>query len=430
MSVLILHSDKRKATVFASNIKAYTNQKTLVCTDVDDAVKTLEKNESIKSVVAYCAANTENLDKLSVIKEKLNRSFEIYAINAPQYKNAISIKQGEEMRDVIRNIAKSSGITAKEMANLELPEFFEYSKDILVNGDYPVEIFDLVDNAVYTKISEPGAPLDVEKIKSPSFYVKSVDRLKVLNFVSKEVVASMDRDAQSVEESVANTDSGYNLVHLLTSMGIDKETQKLTDATAKSMLKTVSKSKVLKTLLSKLLADKTSFRYVKDMTTLHIGSMIIDKAEWGNKEIRESLAYVCLLSDISLSSDEQAMIASDSDLLSSKLSGDHKEQVMNHAAESAKIAAQFDKIPLGVESIIKQHHGNSSGIGFVAETSSLTPLALIYMMSEDVARKLILTKKEKKNITAEEIYKSIEDKYSGNSKFKQYFRFFSEISRE
>jgi hypothetical protein len=73
------------------------------------------------------------------------------------------------------------------------------------------------------------------------------------------------------------------------------------------------------------------------------------------------------------------------------------------------------RIPFGVETIIKQHHGTRDGIGFSTYPMSISPLALLFMVAEEWVH--LILKAEELNIKLErkEILQKLRLKYKGFS---------------
>lgn len=435
MAVLVLHSDPTVASVLASNIKVYTNQLTKVFSDVLDAIEYLNSGvDEVSSVVTSSFGNNPELSKIYEFKKANKESFSIFAFGESridEFPQVSFLNKGSEVPDLLKGVAKIKGIKAVDVAKIPVEEYFPFHKSLFIQGNrLKTEIFVKLDNE-YCSLIKPGGAINlkvIEKDQTQFLYVRSEERLKFLAEVTSMISNRLQGSDKSEEESLEANSQGYTLVQMIRILGVTEESQKATDAIVKSMLKSVGKNKVLKSLLSNILNNKSGFRYKKDMMTLYIGSHIVDQAEWGSKEMREKLCYLSLLADISLQTEAQARVSNVTELKRMGCAPAERNQILNHALESSKIAAQFDQLPMGVETLIKQHHGATSGIGFKVDPSSLSPLVLIYMMSEVYAREIIHCNETTESINDHYLQKVLEHKCSASGKFKQYLKYFSELN--
>lgn len=99
--------------------------------------------------------------------------------------------------------------------------------------------------------------------------------------------------------------------------------------------------------------------------------------------MRERMTYIAYFHDISLENPEWMPINSESMLDEASFTREQKKQIQNHALESASIIERFPKIPLGIGTILKEHHGSKTGVGFPDTLSiSIAPLSMMFMVVE------------------------------------------------
>lgn len=71
-----------------------------------------------------------------------------------------------------------------------------------------------------------------------------------------------------------------------------------------------------------------------------------------------------------------------------------KKKIEEHALDSAKILTKFkSRVPLGLETIIKQHHGARDGIGFDSFSQNISPLALVFLVADEWATLMLKSEK-------------------------------------
>jgi uncharacterized spore protein YtfJ len=112
--------------------------------------------------------------------------------------------------------------------------------------------------------------------------------------------------------------------------------------------------------------------------------------DWGTPEQEEKLAFISYFHDIVLPNDKLARIHSKEEMRAANLSPQEKALVEKHAQMAGEIVHRFPKLPMGVDAIIKQHHGQLNGIGFSDHYgANISPVAIVFILSEEVTRLMI-----------------------------------------
>ena len=172
-------------------------------------------------------------------------------------------------------------------------------------------------------------------------------------------------------------------------IGVTDDTAKLALAGIDSMNVIIGQVPTLKALLSNLEASQSSFRYKHCLLGNFLCFHIVSKMEWGTQDQSSKLSMVAFFHDIALNEDSLCEIHSDFELDNADFSDKQKQTVEKHALQAAKLLQQFPDLPLGVDLIIKQHHGTRSGIGLSMNTQSISPLALVFIVAELWAHKIL-----------------------------------------
>lgn len=438
MTVLVFHPNRRISNLFASNVHLYTNQAVIEHNDFEEAISEIRKNKNIKRFITVFKDDFFETDYYKQSKKHLNALDQIFLIhttekleNSSKELENISVFEADEteqispqqvLKHVIRTIAQGLNITSKEMANAQVEDYCQFEKTLLTVGDiYRVDLHICYDDNFQIAVAG-GEKFEMNSIKEDVFFIQSTDRLKFLEHATQCILDELSTSGHDLGSEIEKISQGYNLLNMINAMEINADTKKLTEKTMKTMLVTLSEDKAVKSLLANLLSNKSSYRYVKDMISLHIGSHIIDSAEWGDKELRESLAYLAIFSDISLVQDDMARYNTGEDLLNSCLSSDLKNLIMHHAADSAQIIAKYDIFPSRLEGLIKAHHGSPTGVGFNLNAAALTPINLIFMMAEEYARKIIEASEMGQDLNKDEVVSLLKQKYSENGRFLKYLQ--------
>lgn len=302
-----------------------------------------------------------------------------------------------DIKPVIQASAKFLNITAQDMAKLKVSEYFPipmiYFNSIKLT---PVEVFESLDD-IYNTCFSIGANIDPNIIKTKisegmnSLYVKSEDRLKFVTRLTEEISSNLDLKELSSRDQLLAVENSQNLLRKnMASLGITEETIALSKQNLKNMVGIAKKTPSIKKLLKRLMQNKSGYLYKHTQLLMYVSDHLSKGIDWVNEDQRQKLQFISFFHDISLENDEQARIHSEEDLKRSNLSPEKRELVKKHAQLSAELITKYPKTPMGVEQIIKEHHGEKNGIGFAEHfTANLSPLTIVFVLAEDIVSSMI-----------------------------------------
>ncbi|MFT6603023.1 MAG: hypothetical protein ACJARO_000531 [Bacteriovoracaceae bacterium] len=109
------------------------------------------------------------------------------------------------------------------------------------------------------------------------------------------------------------------------------------------------------------------------------------------KADHEKLAFAAFFKDISfVEHEELARITTYDELEASNISEEDWDLVFNHALESSVLIRKHPEAPLGVDEIVKLHHGAMNGKGFsTANVSKMNSLQQIFLISAEFVKELM-----------------------------------------
>ena len=252
------------------------------------------------------------------------------------------------------------------------------------------------------------------------FYVKESDSAFFYNDLNMKYTRSMEINCLSSEQRTQNTEKSYKyLVNRLKEEGFSPRNIELVDSVVLSIEKITNRmtgSLRIKGHLEYLLSRPQSDVYIHNQLTAVIASSIINKVPWGSAQQSEKLSFAAMFHDLDIvNNSELVQVRSRTELRENNFTADDIERVNRHALNSSLFMQDFPDLPLGVESIILQHHGSQNGIGFVEKPSPavLSPISLGFIIAEKFAHNYIFTVNDK--LTAKEIISTIENEYNSNS---------------
>jgi len=224
-------------------------------------------------------------------------------------------------------------------------------------------------------------PKDIEKYRDmglKEFYIPKDQFTRFVNFVTEKLTGDLSNFKMEKQSNA------YEItIDRLHSLGIDELTMELVDESIKAMEQSLKNMNGLTQFLHAMRSNKLSYSYAHSYLICLILHKIVDQFEWDSAKMKERMTYVAYFHDISLENPEWMKINSEKTLDSASLSREDKKIILNHALESANIIDRFPKIPLGIGTILKEHHGSKSGIGFPETLSiSLSPLSMMFMVVE------------------------------------------------
>lgn len=320
-----------------------------------------------------------------------------------------------ELKLLIKSAAKALNITAKEMSEKVVPDFFPI----------PIAYFMVIKRSVCTVFKAEGDnylelskhdldfPPDLipglAKAGVKHLYVDKLDRLSFVNYVTSELMSLLSSEEVSPSEHLTASEKSMELLtKKLQTIGVNEETIKLAQKNMEVMKQNIRSSPKLSNLFEKLLSNKTSYRFKHTQILTFIGLHIVKNIEWGNQEQEDKMSFIAYFHDIALNTDEEAMIHSNLDLKKSPLNHNSKVLVEKHAQIAAELVAKYPHAPMGADQLIRQHHGTLNGIGFSEHFgSNISPMAVVFIVAEEFTR--IVLRSESLPLNREAMIKELKE---------------------
>ncbi len=421
--VLMIMPEGETRNAFAMNFKAYLNFDVDVANTVVDSIEILNKDESVYDlVVTYTEIGKEPSLKV-LIEYFKDRKLEIPILSLGEDKYVMmsnsneafslySIEEPDDLREAIKTTADIFDIKAVDMIKVPTSQYYpipiEHFTTLL---ESPADVFIKIgkgDSSQYIKRIHSGDGLDTETVERymksgvASLYVESTSRLTFVNALTSNLLKHLEKELTSENPDV-NEDSISQTIQETVAknievLGITPDIQKVCNKSMSKMIKESEKFPRINGLIERLMNNKVSFGFKHTQVTTYMAMAILKKIDWGKEEQEKTISFVSFFHDISLKNDAMAMIRSDAELVSSILSKKDKDLVQKHAQKSAEFIHQYPHMPMGADTIIRQHHGVLNGLGF-SETFSgnLSPLTLVFIVAEECAHLVLKSKFETLN---------------------------------
>lgn len=309
------------------------------------------------------------------------------------------VQSSYHLQNLLRASAKILGVTAKDMASLEVPDYFAVSTGFLIRlREAPCSIYLQVkksnEEPNFVMIAKKGSNLTevIKKFESEgieNLYVNRLDRLLIINKISVvlcDFIKSTEKLGM-VEKSSA-LESGFEFVarDFSQSPAATAEIMNIANACTKVMQEMTKEAPGLRSLLNILDNNKNGYIYTHSMLAAFIASHIVKRVSWGGEGHLEKINFVLFFHDIMLAPIylKHPNLKYEEDLLfSEELTEKEKEVVLNHARLAGELIITYRRAPMGADLLIKQHHGMTNGVGFAIDfKDDISPLSKIVIISE------------------------------------------------
>lgn len=395
---LIVEENSELQRFYSLNFTTWVGSKVLFAKNPDEAIELLNKNP-INLVVTKLMMAKSPCSEL-IWNEIKNKKLTTKLINVGLKKlndEVINLPSALDIQPLMKASAKYLNVTAQDMAQLAMPEYFE------IDVTYFFFLLRSVTD-VYLKNESGEFELFLEALKDypkeainniatkhSKLYVKKNERLKFVTNLTQELATQIPEDNLNKDEQLSVNEMSINLVsEKLKQFGITMETVELSKRNIKNMVESCRRFPTLGNLVQRLLRNRSSYLYKHNQLLMYVCSHLMDNIDWGNEDQKKKINFVCFFHDIVLETDEQAMIYTEKDLKNSGLTDKEKDLVNKHAQLAAELIHKYPNSPMGSDVIIRQHHGVNHGVGFAESfTANLSPISIVFILAENFVDTLI-----------------------------------------
>ena len=437
---LLVENNSKLQSVYNLNLSTWLGLSIVTKKSASEAIEHLQ-NESHTINLIIVRSIIEKTEAAKIMVEYVQKS----GLNIP----IIEIGPGAEVpgcfahvpnslqiKILIQSCARALGITAKDMSQKEVPDFFPipliYFK-IIKSPTCDVYSRDEIDSNQFKVLIKKSAPIESAMINEliqnnvSDLFVDKLERLEFVNYLTSEIMALLTKTEISVDEEITATDKSMELLSKkLLTIGVNEETIKLAHKNMETVRRNVKSHNKLSKLLERLLSNKTSYLFKHTQILTYVSLHIIKNIDWGSPEQEDKVSFISFFHDIVLESDEQARIKSTMELKTSGLDQAQKQLVERHAQLAAEFVAQFPHAPMGSDQIIRQHHGTLNGIGFSEHYgNNVSPIAIVFIVAEEFTR--IILKRETGPFDRTEMLRELKEEFP-TSRFQKVIELLQSIT--
>lgn len=299
------------------------------------------------------------------------------------------------VKDIVSNIAKKMGITAKYMTDLDVGQYYPIPlKYILPGWQATQPFYKKTSDGNYSIVLPKGQYFTKDLIENigidKEVYCLSSYRVEVINSFTTSIKSILEKENLTTVERFAQTEVAFDMIsQSVSTIGLPETTMQLAKTTIRSMEKIVTEVPNLSKLYKMLLDDNKSMRFKHSLICTYLGQYVLKDQSWNNANITQQWSYLCFFHDIILDRDELLLYEYDEDVKKAKISDKDKALILNHAQMTSKVISQMKEIPIGIDTLIKQHHGSKMGNSLSEISMSISPLCIIFILVENYVHFLL-----------------------------------------
>lgn len=421
---LLVEKNANIESFYKLNLSTWLGLETVTKNKAEAALTFLEsEHDKINLIITRATIGQEETAKIILAyleKKSLKISVVVIGPGKEVPGSFAHVPNSLQIKIMIQGAAKALNITAKEMTNKIVPDYFPIAISyfhVLKRSVCPVYAQDLENpkkfNLVLQKLDdfEEKTIIKMSSAGVTHLFVDKMDRLEFVNNVTSELMSKLAKSDVSEDEHITATDKGIELLSKkLQAIGVTDETVELAKKNLETLRANVKGHPKLSKLLDRLLKNKTSYVFKHTQILTYICLHIIQNIDWGNDEQEEKIAFIAFFHDIVLENDAQAMIKSTLELKKSPLTPPQKILVDKHAQMAAELVQKFPHAPMGSDQIIRQHHGTLNGIGFSEHYgNNVSPVAIVFIVAEEFTR--IIMKQEGANLNKTELLRELKEEF-------------------
>ncbi|MGB0454692.1 MAG: hypothetical protein ACPGJV_13370 [Bacteriovoracaceae bacterium] len=445
---LAIGSNPKQKAVNILKLKVYTNVDCIAKSSISDGIELLSEMPNINVIV------TDNFgdesDKIKTLSQFLvENSLKIPIIvlgdcpnEIKDLKNITVIEDHLNNRNIAVEVAKLLSIEMNSPTDdikdelFPIPAYhFTFLKEAIC--DVYITEDETAQDPRYHQIVKADSSINFTKQKIKEFanngvlhfYIPTEHRFEFVQAYSEQVLFELqDPDADPMQKAKATSVALDITSESILENGFTEETVKLSKESMKSLI-TFAKQhtdKKIMGLIANLIKQRTSYKFQLIQLSTILGVHALNELGWNSKEQQEKLGYVAFFHDLLLNTDEMLKISTEEELEASALSPKHKEVVKNHALWVLEILDKYPENHFGALTLVKQHHGAHSGIGFPESfPSNISLLSIVFIVAEAYA-KAIIENYETKEYQDKELFDVIAKKFP-TSQYRKVLKTFATL---
>lgn len=408
--ILVISDNEILNQLYITNLEVYLGAKVTLVDTTKAAINEFKKSRPDIIITMNMINGQDSASEIHAYLLSVKHKTHLVVIGNPgkEIENIVIVPNSYHLQNLIRSCAQLLGVTAKDMAEKEVPQYYPIEGHFLAKiKEVPCNVYMMMKSGDYTMVAKRG-DLIGQTIKQfasegiSNLYVNSLDRLLIINIISTSIVDFLkNTEGLETSEKSEAVKTGFNFAasSFSESPAVTAEIMNIASACTKVMEEIVNETPSLKKLLSILNSQRDGYIYTHSILAAFVSNHIIKRVSWGGESHIEKINFVLFFHDIMLAPiySKYPELKYEEDLLfSDQLSDKEKEVVLNHARLAAEVIVTYKRAPIGADLLIKQHHGITNGVGFAMDfKDDISPLSKIVLVSEAFVEEFMKMRDEK-----------------------------------
>ncbi|MBT3980235.1 MAG: hypothetical protein HOE90_02715 [Bacteriovoracaceae bacterium] len=410
MPVCLLIEDREKVAALNSlNLRVYVGLEVIWMKNTEDAMRVLDVVPNIDLIITRakiksCNSAVEITEKMQISGKKIPM---IVIGSDPHLDKTIRcLASSVDIFKLVRITAQMMGVTAQEMLEKVVPDYysiplryFKYINNIIC--EVYIKISNDSDNFQFIKVANAGEGEKLSVSAIAGFAKKGVkdlfilcqNRLKFVTAFTNEIVPQLYNEKLSVSERFELNEISFDFVSAdIGKVGLNEDIVKMSKAGIQSVVKFSDQfiGTKIKNLLSTMISKPGSYKFKMAQLTHILASHAIRERSWGTQEHIDKLGYVSFFHDVLIPNDQMAKVLTNGECEILKPKPHELNILNNHALWTQELLDKYPEAKMGVNILIRQHHGSLTGVGYPDSYSTrLSPLSIVFIASEFYAREVL-----------------------------------------
>jgi hypothetical protein len=397
--VLLIENDKRRQEVISSFFKTEFSAETLLANCSTEGKDLLSYHPDLKLLIVKNKIEDDDAS-LAMLNFLYDSGLKVAFISLGEVDfTGIPFEELPDrfrISDLKSLVIQSLDITRDQLEEIHLPDYVPFP----IHYFYQMHIAEC---DIFIKLQKGGKEQYIKRIhKGDEFdkegilryeemgladlYADKDDREAILDALFIQTMKKINETESSSVDFIEISSDSYNIVQdLISQLGIDEVSVQLAEKNISKVTERIDKNPSLAAHFKDLLQSKESYAYKNFYFLCVLSQGVVPLIDWavGNKSHVDKMTYVAMFHDICLKDDFHIKIQSKAEIQMSKLEDDEKKLVNNHASDAASLVLQLKDAPIGLDTIIRQHHGMPNGIGFPEQYSgSISQHAIVLIVLE------------------------------------------------
>lgn len=405
--IVLIEDNPSLNELLSINLSTYVGVEVIPRPNAEEAIALLRILPNIDLIICKHKVGEEDTAKKIVEfinSRKLDTGLIILGGNVKSHsEHAVVIENANEWEKVINTSAKILGISQEILAKKIMPDYIPIPVSYFARldtccCDVFIRIKKGPDDYQFVKRIHAGDAFSKSMVKRyveqnlSHFYIPKDMQKNFTNFLSDQLVQLLDQDYDEIDDQIQVMADSYSVATKeILKLGFTSATVQLTDSIVENMVDVFGKSSEMSGLLHKIINSKSGYLYQHCHMTSVVASECIKNLGIETKADHEKLAFAAFFKDISfVENEELARITTYDELEASNISEEDWDLVFNHALESSVLIRKHPEAPLGVDEIVKLHHGAMNGKGFsTANVAKMNSLQQIFLISAEFVKELM-----------------------------------------